>query len=98
MAVKTNDLKKGIRVQLRNGWYATVADNAKGNIRMCDVEGICREIGSVYAHDIMRALLPAKFEDALYSRVLNGTVASDAWVEVEHTPAQIKLRKTVASF
>lgn len=52
--MKTNDLKKGARVLLRNGWYATVADNARGNIRMCDVEGFYREIGSVYSHDIMR--------------------------------------------
>jgi hypothetical protein len=91
MAVKTNDLKKGTRIQLRNGWYATIADNAKGNIRMADVEGDFREIGSVYSHDILRAYLQARRDgahmDALY-----------AWIEVEHTPAQIKLRKTVASF
>lgn len=77
--MKTNELKKGVRVQLRNGWFATVADNAKGNIRMCDVEGIYREIGSVYSHDIIRA----QFEGA--------------WQDVEHTPAQLKLRETVAS-
>jgi len=53
--MKTNDLKKGDRVQLRNGWFGTVADNARGNIRMVDVEGIYREIGSVYSHDIFRA-------------------------------------------
>ena len=47
-----NDVKKGMRVQLRNGWYGTMADNAKGNVRMVDVEGLYREIGSVYAHDI----------------------------------------------
>lgn len=79
--MKTNDLKKGTRVLLRNGWYATVADNARGNIRMCDVEGFYREIGSVYSHDIVAALVQkgmfAEFED------------------VEHTPAQLKLRETV---
>ena len=53
--MKTNDLRKGVRVQLRNGWFGTVADNARGNIRMVDVEGIYREIGSVYSHDIFRA-------------------------------------------
>ena len=52
--MKTNDLKNGDRIQLRNGWYATIVDNKKGNIRMADVEGICREIGSVYSHDIVR--------------------------------------------
>lgn len=53
--MKTNDLKKGARVRLRNGWYATIADNKKGDIRLADVEGHFREIGSVYAHDIVTA-------------------------------------------
>jgi hypothetical protein len=26
---KTNDIKKGVRAQLANGWYATMADNRK---------------------------------------------------------------------
>jgi len=47
-----NDLKKGARVQLRNGWQADVADNAKGSTRMCKVYGFETEIGSVYTHDI----------------------------------------------
>ena len=51
--IVTNDLRKGHRVRLRNGWFATVMDNARGNIRMCDVEGFEREIGSVYSHDIV---------------------------------------------
>lgn len=54
----TNDLKKGDRVKLRNGWYATVEDNKKGNTRVCTVEGIYTEMGSVYSHDIV-----AKIED-----------------------------------
>ncbi len=48
----TNDLKKGARVKLRNGWMATVMDNARGNTRMCEVEGLYTETGSVYSHDI----------------------------------------------
>ena len=52
---KTNELKKGDRVQLRNGWFGTVADNARGNIRMVTVEGDYTETGSVYSHDILRA-------------------------------------------
>lgn len=55
--VLTNTLKKGTRVQLRNGWYATIADNAKGQTRMATVEGYFTETGSVYAHDIARALV-----------------------------------------
>lgn len=53
--LKTNDLKKGTRVLLANGWYATLADNAKGNTRMATVEGYVTETGSVYAHDIVEA-------------------------------------------
>ena len=53
--VKTNDLKKGTRVKLANGFYATLADNARGNTRMATVEGCVTETGSVYAHDIMEA-------------------------------------------
>lgn len=52
MAVKTNDIKKGMRVRLRNGWYGTMADNMRGNTRMVKVEGYYTEIGSVYSHDI----------------------------------------------
>lgn len=47
-----NDIKKGMRVKLKNGWYGTMYDNKKGNIRMCEVEGIETEIGSVYTHEI----------------------------------------------
>ena len=50
----TNDLKKGTRIYLRNGWEATLIDNKKGNTRLADVEGFCQEMGSVYSHDIMR--------------------------------------------
>jgi hypothetical protein len=74
----TNELRKGARVQLRNGWFGTVADNARGTIRMVDVEGIYREIGSVYSHDIIRA-----------------QPKGGAWEDVQHTPAQLKLRHTV---
>ena len=50
----TNAIKKGDRFQLRNGWNATMKDNKKGNIRFAEVEGVCTELGSVYAHDIVR--------------------------------------------
>jgi len=52
---KTNDIKKGARVQLANGWYATMADNRKGDVRVATVEGVFTETGSIYAHDIVRA-------------------------------------------
>lgn len=47
-----NDLKKGDKVRLKNGWNATIEDNLKGNIRMATVEGFVTEMGSVYTHDI----------------------------------------------
>lgn len=78
--VKTNELKKGVRIQLANGWYGTMADNMKGNTRMATIEGNYTETGSVYAHDIKRAMV------------------DNVWVDVEHTPAQIKLKNMVASF
>ena len=55
--MKTNDIKKGMRIQLKNGWYATMEDNRKGNIRMATVEGYFTETGSVYAADIVRVLV-----------------------------------------
>ena len=57
----TNDIKKGMRIQLRNSWYATMADNAKGNIRMAEVEGFFTEMGSVYSRDIARVQTPDGF-------------------------------------
>lgn len=53
--VKTNDLKKGDRVLLSNGWYATIQDNRKGDVRIATVEGLHTETGSIYAHDIVEA-------------------------------------------
>jgi hypothetical protein len=53
--MKTNDIKKGQRIQLNNGWSGTMFDSKKGNIRTAEIEGDFKEIGSVYAHDISRA-------------------------------------------
>ena len=50
--MKTNELKKGMRIKLYNGWFGTVKDNKKGNIRFCEIEGLYTEHGSVYAWDI----------------------------------------------
>jgi hypothetical protein len=54
--ITTNDIKKGERIQLSNGWMATVADNQRGNTRLAEVEGIYTEMGSVYSHDIKTVL------------------------------------------
>jgi hypothetical protein len=50
--MKTNDLKRGSRIKLANGWEADIADNMKGNTRLATVFGEFTETGSVYAHDI----------------------------------------------
>lgn len=55
--ITTNDIKKGDRIKLANGWYGTMMDNKKGNTRMAEVEGIENELGSVYGHDIVQARL-----------------------------------------
>jgi len=53
MNIKANDLKKGDRVLLNNGWEAVIEDNKKGAIRMATVEGLVTEMGSIYAADIV---------------------------------------------
>jgi len=53
--VRTNDIKKGQRIQQRNGWYGTMFDNRKGNLRCVEVEDAFTEIGDIYAHEIARA-------------------------------------------
>ena len=78
--MKTNDLKKGSIVMLRNGWKAEIADNMKGNTRTATVYGDFTETGSVYSHDIAKVLI------------------AEQWHDIEHTPAQLKLRKQVESF
>jgi hypothetical protein len=52
--MKTNDLKRGSRVKLLNGWEAEIADNMKGNTRLATVYGEFTETGSVYSHDIVQ--------------------------------------------
>ncbi len=51
--MKTNELKKGQTVRLRNGWKAQLYDNKKGNLRLAKVFGDYEEIGSIYSHDII---------------------------------------------
>ena len=80
--MKTNDIKKGTRIRLRNGWYGTMMDNMRGNTRVVDVEGYERETGSVYSHDILQALIP-----------IEGSALMGDVVNLEHTPAQLRLRK-----
>jgi hypothetical protein len=80
--MKTNDIKKGTRIRLNNGWFGTMMDNRKGNTRVAKVEGYVTEMGSVYAHDIVA------YQDA------EGNWQSD----IEYTKSQLKTRKMVDSF
>lgn len=75
--VTTNEIKKGHRIMQRNGWFGTMVDNARGTIRMAEVEGYVTEMGSIYAHDIVLAQI------------------DDVWYVVEHTKAQLELKKRV---
>lgn len=82
--IYTNDLKKGTRIKLANGWYGTLTDSRKGNTREAEVEGLYTEVGSVYGHDIVQALVPVEAK--------RGTGGKE-WMAVFHTPAQVKARK-----
>lgn len=83
--MKTNELKKGQRVRLRNGWEAVLEDNARGNIRLATVHGHCKEMGSIYSHDIKRYAEESEW---------NCLKRTD-WKLVEHTKAQLKFKKMV---
>ena len=74
----TNDLKKGDLVQLRNGWQARIADNRKGDTRLCTVYGYETEMGSVYSHDIME--------------LVNESGDGKAWTKITHTEKQAKVK------
>ena len=76
--MKTNDLKKGTRIKLADsGWEATLIDSKKGNIRYADVEGVYREMGSIYSHDIVAY------------QTKDGAWHTD----IEYTPAQLACRQ-----
>ena len=68
----TNEIKKGMRIKLRNGWFGTMFDNKRGNTRLVDVEGTYREIGSVYSFDIMQVEV-----DGIWQRVQHTPVQTD---------------------
>lgn len=69
--MKTNEIKKGTRFALANGWQATMMDNRKGNTRLAQVEGFHTEIGSVYAHDIASVLIHGKWLTVEHTRPQN---------------------------
>ncbi len=60
--MKSNDIKKGMRMRLNNGWFATMLDNRRGNIRLMEVEGYATDVGSQYVWDIHSVEVDGKWE------------------------------------
>jgi hypothetical protein len=57
--ISINEVRKGSRVELRNGFLANVLDNqTKAQTRMCEVEGFVTEMGSVYTTDMLTVMTP----------------------------------------
>lgn len=61
MRIRTDQLKKGARVRMRNGWEAIVVKGCEGNALIAKVFGDFTETGSVYAHDIVAAEVDGKW-------------------------------------
>ena len=76
--VRTDQLKKGVRIRMKNGWEAVVVEACKGNTLIAKVFGDYTETGSVYAHDIAQAEVNGKWvevemteEQAQYHKEFN---------------------------
>ena len=103
--MKTNDLKKGHMIRMSNGWFAIMGDNMRGNIRVADVDGICREARSVYMHDVthyrisdeqkVHEMADSDFDGMFFEH--EGEFKG-YYAEVEHTPKQVTLRAKVVEF
>lgn len=85
--MKTNDIKKGTRIQLHNGWYGTMMDNARGNICLIEVEGFVTETGSMYVWDIAYVVDHAAAE--------YGIVGKQEYVPITLTEAQVTAKQNV---
>jgi len=59
--LRTDQLKKGMRLKLQNGWEAIVVEECCGNILRAKVFGDFTETGSVYAHEIVAAEVDGKW-------------------------------------
>jgi len=65
--ISTKDIKKGMPIKLKSGWCAVMMDNRRGNIRMAEVDGIFKEIGSIYASEIIEAFVDGKWQHVTHS-------------------------------
>ena len=80
----TNEIKKGMKIlskQLGVPVSGTMMDNKKGNTRMIQTNGT--EVGMFNEMG------------SVYSHDIIEVKVDDAWIPVEHTEAQLKLKKTV---
>ena len=66
--LNTNDLKKGTQIILKSGFGAVLYDNKKGNTRLAEVDGIFKEIGSIYAHDIDQAFINGNWQPVIHTK------------------------------
>jgi len=53
--MRADQLKKGTRLRMRNGWEAIVVEKCDGNTLIAKVFGDFTETGSIYAHNIVAA-------------------------------------------
>lgn len=74
--MKTNEIKKGMRIILSNGWEGTMKDNMRGTTRVAEIEGYYTETGSVYSYDIVAA---QPHNDGV-------------WIKIEHTEKELKVK------
>lgn len=61
--IRTDQLKKGARVRMRNGWEAIVVKECDGNTLIAKVFGAFTETGSIYAHNIVATEVDGKWVD-----------------------------------
>jgi hypothetical protein len=66
--LNSNDLKKGTQIMLKSGFGAVLYDNKKGNIRLAEVDGIFKEIGSIYAYDIDQAFINGNWHPVTHTK------------------------------
>jgi hypothetical protein len=56
-SIRSNELKKGDKIVMKGTmWEGTILDNKKGNIRLAEINGFHKDIGSIYVHDIGYAI------------------------------------------
>lgn len=99
--MKTNEMKKGTHILLRNGWEAVIEDNAKGNTRLCTVFGDFEEMGSVYSHDIVGYAFNINDEEDEAYEAIDMTIMGNGKIwrsDIEYTPSQLNCKQFADSF